>query len=85
MAIFVSRKLLFLFLLHFIFTRFINICVQIEKAEEKSVSAVLFISTFQHYDKVINFSLYVNKVEIDKILRKFVGRKLHPCIIHVGP
>lgn len=34
--------------------------------------------------RVINFSLYVNKVEIDKILLKFVGRKLHPCIIHAG-
>lgn len=37
-----------------------------------------------NYDRVINFSLYVNKVEIDKILQKFVGRKLHPCIIHVA-
>lgn len=28
---------------------------------------------FENYDKVINFSLYVNKAEIDKILLKFVG------------
>lgn len=37
----------------------------------------------RNYDRVINFSLYVNKVEIDKILQKFARRKLHPCIIHV--
>lgn len=42
-------------------------------------------SAFENYDKVINFSLYVNKVEIDKILLKFVGWKLHPCIIHAEP
>lgn len=37
---------------------------------------------FLNYDSVINFSSYVNKVEIDKILPKFAGRKLHSCIIH---
>lgn len=48
---------------------------------EDKASGVLFF-TFQNYDRVINFSSYVNKVEIDKILLKFVERKLHSCIIH---
>lgn len=49
------------------------------------VSSLKYVFPLENYDKVINFSLYVNKVEIDKILRKFTGRKLHLCIIHTKP
>lgn len=49
------------------------------------VSSLKYVFPLENYDKVINFRLYVNKVEIDKILRKFTGRKLHLCIIHTKP